>query len=137
MITIKNFVDEWKKKDVKERVYMTLGAVFLVAALVGVAIPVVPQIPFAVIAAFFFSKGSRRIHRWIRHNRFFGKPVRDWEDHQVIRPKLKIISTVTMIAGSVIAVFELKSPWTIIVPCLFAIALVFVLTRKSKSAWAI
>lgn len=132
MNVIKHLASDWKKKDGKERTFMALGAIFLLAAVTGVFIPVLPQVPFAVIAAYLFSKGSPRIHKWIRDNRYFGKPVRDWEDHRVIRTRTKIFSTAAMTVGGAIAFFKFESPWTYIVPSLFVAAIVFVLTRKSK-----
>jgi len=50
----KTFFQEWKKQDAKERTFMVLGGVFLVSAVVGIFLPVVPQIPFAIISAYFF-----------------------------------------------------------------------------------
>ncbi len=132
MSAIKNFIREWKVKKPKDRAFMALGALFLAAAIVGVFIPIIPQVPFAVIAAFFFSKGSMRIHQWIRHNRFFGKPVRDWEDHRVIRPKLKVFSTLAMAGGAAIAFWKLEQNWAIGISIVFGLSILFVLTRKSK-----
>ncbi len=111
---------------------MLLGGIFLIAAIVGVFIPIVPQIPFAIISAFFFSKGSPKFHAWIRKNKHLGPPVKDWEDHRVLRPKLKIISTIAMIGGAAIGHWKLNTPWPWILDAIFALSIVFVLTRKSK-----
>src|SRR5262249_13908107 len=97
-----------------------------------VAIPIVPQVPFAIVSAYFFSKGSRVIHLWMRTNRYFGKPVRDWEDHQIIRPKMKIIGSVSMVVGSVLSYYKLSEPWNLLIVGFFAASILFVLTRKSK-----
>lgn len=125
------FLDDWKHGNSQERLFMALGGVFLLATLVGICVPVLPQVPFAIIAAYFFSKGNRRIHRWIRHNRHVGRPVRDWEDHRVIRPKLKAISCGAMAMAAAVSAFWLDAPWAIAVPAAFALAIAFVLTRKS------
>ena len=111
---------------------MIMGALFLIIALVGVFLPVIPQVPFAIISAFFFARGSTTIHLWIRHNKFFGAPVRDWEDFKVIRPKMKIVATVSMIAGAVFGHYKLHPQWAIALDIVFLISLIFVLTRKSK-----
>jgi uncharacterized membrane protein YbaN (DUF454 family) len=129
---IKAFVREWKIKGTKSRLYMAGGGIFLLMALVGVIVPVIPQVPFAIISALLFSKGSTRFHLWIRHNRAFGKPVRDWEDHHVVRTKLKIFSTVAMIGGAAIAHWKLQPPMPYIVDGVFALSLVFLWTRKSR-----
>jgi uncharacterized membrane protein YbaN (DUF454 family) len=132
MSAIKNFVREWKVKSPKNKAYMALGGIFLLAALASVFIPILPQVPFAIIAAFFFAKGSARLHLWIRHNRFFGQPVRDWEDHQIIRPKLKVFSTLAMLAGAGFAYYKLETKWSIAVGVIFLGSIIFVLTRRSS-----
>lgn len=132
MISARNFYIEWKLKGAKERLFMFLGALFLLFALIGVAIPIVPQVPFAIVSAYFFSKGSVRIHIWMRRNKYFGKPIRDWEDHKVIRPKMKIIAVVSMVVGAVIGHWKLEYPSSLILDVLFGVSIIFVLTRKSR-----
>jgi len=45
------------------------------------------------LAAYFVSKGSTRLHRWLREHPRFGCYVRDGEDAQVIPPIGKYAST--------------------------------------------
>ncbi len=132
MISAKSFYLEWKLKGSKSRVFMALGGLFLLFALVGVLIPIIPQVPFAIISAYFFSKGSLRIHLWMRQNRFFGKPVREWEDFKIIRPKMKIIATTSMVVGAVLAHMKIGLPWAYAIDLVFALSIGFVLTRRSK-----
>jgi uncharacterized membrane protein YbaN (DUF454 family) len=127
-----NVMKGWSQKDPREKTFMVAGMLFLALAVVGVFVPVVPQVPFAIVAAYFFSKGSARVHQWIRENKYFGKPVKNWEDHRAIRPKMKAISVIAMVAGGIFAGFKLDLAWTIVVGVAFAAAIVFVLTRKSN-----
>jgi uncharacterized protein len=128
---IDKFGSEWKSKDPKQRVAMVAGAIALVLAVVGIFLPIVPQVPFAILAAVLFSKGSPRIHKWIRKNKYFGPPVRDWEDHRAVRPRLKILSTIMMVGGAGLGHWQLPLGWAIGLDAVFAAAIVFVLTRKS------
>lgn len=132
MLYWKSFVVEWKIKGTKKRSAMVLGAFFLILAFIGVFIPIVPQVPFAIIAAYFFSIGSPRIHLWMRHNKYFGKPIRDWEDFRIIRPKIKIIATVSMAVAAYLGHLKLDQAWAIAFDVIFAVAIVFVLTRRSS-----
>jgi uncharacterized protein len=129
---LKKFIDEWKTKPFKEKLYMTAGAFALALAIIGVVLPIVPQVPFAILAAFFFSKGSPRIHQWIRKNKYMGRSVRDWEDHRVIRPNLKILSSLMLAGGAAFGHWKLSLTWAILLDVVFLASIVFVLTRKSK-----
>jgi uncharacterized membrane protein YbaN (DUF454 family) len=122
-----------KTKDPKRVLLFAGGSVALGLAVVGVFLPVVPQVPFAILAAFLFSKSSRKLHQWTRNNKYLGPPVKDWEDHRVVRPKLKIFSSLAMAAGAVMGHFALDElGFSIGLDVLFAAAIVFVLTRRSK-----
>lgn len=86
-----------------------LGWLALVVALVGIFVPLLPTTPLVLLAAFFFSKGSRRLHRWLLQHRRFGRYVRDWEREQVIPPIGKYASTLFMVpsVGFVVLTREL------------------------------
>lgn len=129
---MKNLLKEWKAKKPKEKAFMAAGLVSLLLAIVGVFLPIVPQVPFAILSAYLFSKGSAKLHKWVRENKYFGKPVCDWEDHRVVRPKLKAFSTVAMIAGAAFGHFKLPLGWAIALDVVFLAAIIFVITRSSK-----
>lgn len=74
-----------------------LGWLSLVVGLVGIFVPLLPTTPFVLLAAFFFSKGSGRLHRWLFQHPRFGRYVRDWEREQVIPPVGKYASTLFMV----------------------------------------
>jgi uncharacterized membrane protein YbaN (DUF454 family) len=116
--------------------FIAAGWIALGAAFVGVFLPVVPQVPFAVMAAFFFSKGSPRLHHWLLSHKYFGATLRDWEMDQVVRTRTKFFATAMMIGGAGIAYWKLheKEPkWAYATVGLFVVAILYVVTRRSKS----
>lgn len=120
----------------RKPVWVVLGWAALALAVVGIFLPVVPQVPFAILAAFFFSKGSPRLHRWVLNNKHFGPAVRDWEIDQVIRPRLKRASIAMMIGGAGLAFWKYGESNPVIgygMPVLFLIACFYVATRRSES----
>lgn len=131
MISLKGFYHEWKISRHNQRFFMACGVIFLFLTLAGIALPVVPQIPFAIASAFFFSKGSKKIHLAIRHNKIVGKAVCDWEDHKVIRLQTKFFSVLAMVGGMVMGHLSLPGNWVYLPDLIFLFCIVFVLTRKS------
>lgn len=53
--------------------WLILGFFFIVLGIIGILLPVVPQVPFFIAAAFCFSKGSKRIHKWICKTKIYQK----------------------------------------------------------------
>ncbi len=116
--------------------WLIAGWISVSLAVTGVFLPIVPQVPFAVLAAFCFSRGSPRLHHWILNHKHFGPPVRDWELDQVIRPRMKITSILMMTGGAALAYWKFHEDQPKIaygMPALFALAAIFVATRRSKS----
>ncbi len=54
-------------------VFIIIGIIFTILGLIGVAIPVLPQIPFFVIAIVAFCNVSVRLKRWIRERKLYQK----------------------------------------------------------------
>lgn len=56
-------------------VCLILGSVFLVLGTVGIVLPILPTVPFYLLAIFFLGKGSSRIERWLTSRKTFQHKV--------------------------------------------------------------
>lgn len=63
---------------IQSKLYVSLGALFVVFAVVGIWIPGWPTVSWAVPAAFLFSLSSERLFRWSLTNEYFGKSLFDY-----------------------------------------------------------
>lgn len=93
---------------VKKALWNTLGFCSLGCAYIGVITPGIPYSPFVVFAAYCFSKGSERMHRWIYNHKLFGPFLTNWTEKRVFPLKLKFfmlfmmsLSLVLMYTGNV------------------------------------
>lgn len=109
-------------RRIRNYILMALGFACLLLALVGIALPVIPGVPFAIAAAFLFSRSSARAHRWLLALPHLGEAIRDWDEQGVIRLRSKIISS-AMIASTMI-VFSL----VVDVGLVFKVALIAILS---------
>lgn len=62
----------------RRRVYVALGSLLVVFAIIGIWVPGWPTVSWAVPAAFFFSLSSERLFRWCLTNRFFGPALLEY-----------------------------------------------------------
>ena len=83
------------------------GGVCLALGLVGLVLPVVPSVPFILLAAACFARSSERLHRKLLANRFFGRTVREWELHHRLPRATKVTGLAFLLVGlgTSIAVF--------------------------------
>ncbi|NIZ11815.1 YbaN family protein [Phaeobacter sp. HF9A] len=78
--------------------YLCLGLLSVLFALIGIALPLLPTVPFLLLAAFFFARSSERLHAWLLSHRTFGPAIVDWNEHGAIRPSAKKAATVSVAA---------------------------------------
>lgn len=83
--------------------WATLGLLCVALAMIGVALPLLPTVPFLLLAAFCFARSSSRLHNWLMSHRTFGPLILDWQTSGAIRPAAKKAATL-----SVAAVFGLS-----------------------------
>lgn len=81
----------------RKPLYMAAGFTALLLGAIGVVLPLLPTTPFVILAAFFFSKGSKRVHLWLLSQKTFGPMIQAWEQDRVIPYKAKLLSTTMML----------------------------------------
>lgn len=112
----------------------SIGALFLLLAIIGAFLPVMPTVPFALVAAYCFKEASPRLYGWIIRFPKFGPAVLEWDEHKVIRPKNKILAIVLMSSGIGFAIYH--SPAAIYLKATMVtvgVAIsIFIATRKSS-----
>ena len=82
-----------------------LGFLSLGMAYVGVITPGIPYSPFVVFAAYCFSKGSERMHRWIYNHKIFGPFLTNWNTKRVFPTKMKYFMLIMMSSSLIIMFF--------------------------------
>lgn len=75
----------------KKLFWNILGFLSLGMAYIGVITPGIPYSPFVVFAAYCFSKGSERMHRWIYNHKIFGPFLTNWNEKRVFPQKMRYL----------------------------------------------
>ena len=70
----------------------------VLAGFTGLFLPLLPTVPFLLLAAFFFGKSSPRAHDWLLSHKTFGPAIRDWQENGAISRKSKYLSAASMLA---------------------------------------
>jgi len=70
--------------------YLCLGVLFVVLAVLGAFLPLVPTTPFVLLASGCFVRSSPRLAAWLRRSRLFGPLLADWERHRGVRMHVKV-----------------------------------------------
>lgn len=99
---------------------------------VGAVVPLLPTVPFMLLAAFCFARGSARLHAWLMTHPRFGPAIRDWQAHGAISRPAKRLSVVA-IALTFCASLLLGIPAYILAiqAAVLACVVAFILTRPT------
>lgn len=107
-----------------------LGCVAL--AFLGVFLPLLPTVPFLLLAAFFFARSSETLHNWLLSHRRFGPLIEDWHRSGVIRPAAKKAATLSVAAVFGLSlVLGLKAPVLALQAIALGAVMLFIWTRPS------
>jgi uncharacterized membrane protein YbaN (DUF454 family) len=72
--------------------YIAAGWLCLGLGFLGIFVPLLPTTPFALLAAFCFSRSSTRLYHCLLAQKTFGPIIRNWNQHGVIQPHIKWVS---------------------------------------------
>lgn len=93
--------------------WATVGSVALALGVVGIVVPLLPTVPFLLLAAFCFARSSRQVHQWLLTHPKLGPPIRDWQQSGAIRPKAKRLATLSIGAAFAVSVLLGLQPWVL------------------------
>lgn len=109
---------------------LLLAYLFLALALIGVFLPLIPTVPFLLLAAWFAARGSDRLHRWLYAHPHFGRLLIDWEQHGAISRTSKTIAVILLLASWIIMAVWIDQVWLLIgMAVLFIVVAIFLLSR--------
>jgi uncharacterized membrane protein YbaN (DUF454 family) len=84
-------------KPLAQYLYIAVGWLVLGLGFIGIFLPLLPTTPFVLLAAFCFSRGSTTLHRWLLEQKTFGPLIRDWNQHGIIRLRVKWTSAILIV----------------------------------------
>ncbi|WP_068116137.1 YbaN family protein [Tropicimonas marinistellae] len=81
------------------RVLWAIGGVSsLGLGTLGAVLPLLPTVPFVLLAAYCFSRSSDRMHDWLLDHNIFGPMIHNWRESGAIGLRAKRLATVTVAA---------------------------------------
>ncbi len=94
-------------------IWLVAGLISLALGVIGAFLPLLPTVPFLLLAAICFARSSERLHNWLVTHNVFGPPIADWRENGVIRRRAKFFASLS-IASSFIPSFVLEFGGTVL-----------------------
>ena len=102
---------------------MALGAV-------GAALPIMPTVPFLLLAVFCFARSNPALEQRILDHPTWGPQVKDWRERRAISRRSKVMAIGAMSVGAAFTWFSLGVPWVYVSLAILGISGTWIATRN-------
>lgn len=75
--------------------YIIIGCISLGLGIIGVIVPILPTVPFVLLAAFCFAKSSERLNGWFKNTKLYKE--NNMKNGMTKQAKLRIMCSVTLL----------------------------------------
>lgn len=114
-------------------VLIIVGMLSLVLGIVGIFLPVLPTVPFVLLAAACFSRGSKKMHDWLVRIPFAGKVIGDYEKGRGVSRRTKVTALLMLWTGMTISAIALgPKPAVLALLLMLAVGTTIIIVRLPK-----
>ncbi|GGF73122.1 YbaN family protein [Alteromonas lipolytica] len=111
-------------------IWFIVGFLSVALGTVGVVVPLLPTVPFMILAAYCFARSSARTHYWLVNHRVFGPAIEDWNRSGAISKSGKYAATLSiLVVFSISVVMGLKPMVLSIQAVTLCAVMLFIWTR--------
>ena len=86
-------------KNLKKKIYICVGLLAVGLGIIGAFLPLMPTVPFLLVALFCFERSSKKYHEMILNNKYFGKVLRDYYEGKGLTTAVKIKAILFLSCG--------------------------------------
>lgn len=94
-------------ENIKKKIYLIIGILSIILGAVGIFLPVLPTVPFLLLALFCFNKSSKKMHDFIINNKYFGKTLEDYYNGKGVTTATKIKAILFLTCGIGFSIYKL------------------------------
>lgn len=112
-----------------------LAGVSCVLGIIGAFLPVMPTVPFMLLAAWAASKGWPALNDWLLNHPRYGPDIQRWQDYGAVPRRAKWLASSMMLISYLLVLFSAAPFWLKIgLPVLFVVILTWLWLRPEAVA---
>ncbi len=120
---------------IKRGFFLLSGLLAVALGVLGMFLPLLPTVPFLLLAGFCFARSSPRLHRWLHEHPWFKVPLADWNQNRVIRRPLKVRASIVAGLSFAFSIFIVPLWWVkLLLLCMFIALMVFLWRQNETTA---
>lgn len=91
--------------------WRTLAVTCVVLGIIGAFVPVLPTVPFLLVAAWAAGKGWPRLETWLLDHPKYGATIRRWREHGAVPRRAKWAASGMMLLSAAMLVWSPVPVW--------------------------
>jgi len=104
--------------NVKNKVLIILGFLFLFVGTIGIFTPILPTTPFVLLAATCFSNNPK-LNTWLHRNKIFSDYITNYKERTGLKKRTIIISLIFLWCPLMISIVHIQAMWAYtFLPCI-------------------
>lgn len=109
--------------------WLGAGIVSFALGTIGIPLPIMPTVPFYLLAAFCFARSHPAWEQRLLDHPTWGPPIRRWRESRAISRRAKVSAIGAMSVGGLVTWFTLGWPWAGISLAILAVCGTWIWTR--------
>ncbi len=109
--------------------WMAAGVISLGLGAIGAVLPLLPTVPFVILAAFCFARGNPAWEAKLLAHPTFGLHIRNWRERGAVSRKGKLAATGAFAMSILFGFWAMRWPYVAIPPVVAMICLSWLWTR--------
>lgn len=119
--TVDRTVRDVIQRSISTTLWRVLAIICVALAMLGAVLPVLPTVPFLIVAAWAGSRGWPQLETWLLEHPRHGPAIRRWRDHGAVPRRAKWFATTMMVLSGVVLSLSPAPVWLkLAVPVLMA-----------------
>ncbi|MBI3189711.1 MAG: YbaN family protein [Ignavibacteriales bacterium] len=93
----------------KKFLLLFTGSLCIVIGVIGIVVPLLPTVPFLLLAAYLYAKGSERFYLWLIHHKWLGTILKNYKEGKGIPVRIRMYSVLFLwltIGASIVVLIE-------------------------------
>ena len=119
-------------RETRLLLWRTLAAVMVLLGVIGIAVPVLPTVPFLLVAAWAASRGWPALEARLLAHPKYGPDIRRWRERGSVPRKAKWMSSLMMLASASLLMMSGAATWLKWAAPLFMAAVAIWLWRRPE-----
>jgi uncharacterized protein len=102
------------ERPIRRIAYLSAGIVSVALGAIGAFLPLLPTVPFLILAAFCFARSNPVWEQKLLNHPRYGATLRAWREKGVVSRRAKLAATGAFAVSAILGFAMLSVPWSLI-----------------------